>query len=259
VAERAKSEADPRFVPFKDEGPDAFQSVESMLSDALGGGTASTTHLGIAKDLAMGMLTAITQPIAVVTDEYQVDKIRELQQAFLRNHEAVLTGLDESLSKAKASMRGLEALVEGLSLGATELRRIFEAKRRAGNAELWDIDRALEATSDPEERARLQAMKDDLEAWMDERDRRVEAEAPEVAELRNRLRWFEDELYRQRRLFEEAGRSAGPRTQMGRAGPGAPLEPISTTHTRPDAVAHVTGLYDMMLASKAALDRTTAR
>lgn len=249
LAARAEDPSEPRYTPFKGDEPDALQAVESMLEGAVG---ADPSTMGMLKGLASGMWTSIDRPLATITDEYQVSKIRELQQQFLKAHAADLVGLSESLGRAKALMRELADLLDATqNLDPLKLGRLMEEKRQAGYRTLREIDGALERSTDPQERARLQAARDDLSRWMAERDGRLEREQPEVALLQARMRLLQDEIFKQKAGLREAAWSRSPSTATS----GGPYNVVETTHTRPDAVEHVTSLFDYLLGTRGALNR----
>ncbi|HWP42566.1 MAG TPA: hypothetical protein VNO14_04980 [Blastocatellia bacterium] len=251
---RAKNEQAPELIPFTEEGPDALANVESLLESAVGG---DPSLAGTLKGLGGGLLTVLSEPIAVITDEYQAGRVKELRAAFLRENADTLIALDESLRAAKARMRELSALLGNATVGSNwpEPDRILAEKMTVGDRVLRDINRALQETNDPQERARLEALRDEMTEWMAERDARIEAERPEVDELRERLSQLWDQLLNLRPIIREAATATGPKTEVGCPHPDAEMAVLTTTHHRPDAVAHVVSLRDLLLAARAGLTR----
>ncbi len=251
---RAMDERAAEVIPFTDEGPDVLASVESLLESTVGGDASLT---GTLKGLGGGLLTTLDEPIAVTVDEYQAGKIKEMQAAFLRENADALIALDESLRAAKARMRELSKLLDTATVGSDwpEPDRILAQKSTVGDRTLRNIEHALRVTDDPRERARLEALRDEMTQWMGERDARIEAERPEVDELRERLSRLWEQVLESKALMHDAEESGGPTTEVGRAHAGAAPTVVKTTHHRPQAVAHVVSLRDVLLASRMGLAR----
>jgi hypothetical protein len=246
---RAMDEREPDFIPFTESGPDALETVESLLEAAVGGDPSLT---GMLKGLGSGLLTMVEEPIAAITDDYQVGKIKELQAKFLRENGPTLLALDEALRNAKARMRELSELLNTTPVDWVMPGHLLAEKSTVGNLTLSNIERALERTKDPQERARLESLRDEMTQWMAQRDARVEAERPEVDELRERLSELEQTIAELRSVMHQAATSAGPRTDTG-GQPGGPFAVVNTSHHRPDAVAHVVSLHDLLLGARAKL------
>jgi len=246
-----RSQTDPeisRFSEFKESGYDPLAEVQSSFERAVVGDHADPSTLGLLRAIGGGLLAGTTSPVASITDQYQVEKIRDLQKQFLEANNDSLLKLSDYLGKAKRLMRELSELMAQNPFDPSRLRDLLGKKRRAGNDSLRDIDAALARTTDPAERARLQGMRDDLTQWMGERDVRTAKEQDEVGGLVGKLQGLEAQMMRQRGLLEQAAWSEGPRnlTSGGRV--------VETSHHRPDAVTHVASLRDMLLGSKAGID-----
>jgi hypothetical protein len=186
-----------------------------------------------------------------------VSKIRELQAEFFKNNADDLVELSENMSTAKRAMRELAELMGSYGPNPKKLAELMEKKRRVGNTTREDIDRALERSTDPAERARLQALKAEAARQQAERDARMAAEQEELNNLNGRLHGVDAELYRQRMRMEEAARSLSPRTDTSGRGT-SDFKVVGTTHTQPDAIIHATSLKDLLLGSKAGFDQHLA-
>jgi hypothetical protein len=246
-----RGEADPeisRFTAFNEAGPDPLADVQSLFESAVVGDKPDPSTWGLVRAIGGAMLTGTSSPIASITDQYQVAKIRELQKTFLEANNESLLKLGDYLGKAKRAMRELAEQMGANPLNPMPLRDLLAKKRRLGDASLRDIDAALEHASDSAEAARLRAMRDDLTSWMAERDARTEAEQGEVGALIGRIQGLETQMMRQRGILEQAAASEGPRnlTNDGRV--------VETSHHRPDAAMHAASLQDMLLGSKAGID-----
>ena len=195
------------------------------------------------------MLTGTSSPVAAIADQYQVNKIRELQKAFFEANNESLLKMGEKLSVAKLAMRRLSELMSETPFRARPLTDLLERKRRLGNSTLEDLNNAIAQSSDPSERARLEAMRDDLTSWMEERDVRTAAEYGEVGDLAGRLHGLDAQMARQTGLLERAAWAEGPSNQTSGG------KVVDTSHHSPNAVTHVASLHDMLMGSKAALDK----
>jgi hypothetical protein len=237
-----------RLTPFSESGPNALGDTQSSFESAVLGSTPDTSTAGLLRAIGGAMLAGMTSPIASITDEYQVGKIRDLQKAFLDANNDSLLKMNESLAKAKRAMRDLSEMMAQSPFDPSALTKLLRQKQRAGNDALQDIDARLQLATDPDERRRLEGMRDDLTHWMKERDERTSAEQGQVGALTGRLQGLEQQMMLQRGRLEEAALSDGPRnvTNGGRV--------IETSHDRPDAAMHAAGLQDMLLGSKAGID-----
>jgi uncharacterized membrane protein len=241
-----------RFVPFKDTGPDPLGEVQSLFEAAVVGDKPDPSTLGLLRAIGGALLTGTSSPIAAITDQYQAERIRELQKDFLDRNNDTLTSLSDHLGKAKRAIRELSEMLGTSPFDHSRLSKLLEQKRRLGNSALESIDAALARTHDPEERKRLEAKRRELTEWMAERDTRTAKESDEVGTLIGRLQGMEAEMFRQRGLLEDAAWSEGPKNQTsgGRV--------VDTSHHRPDAAMHAASLQDMLLSSKAEFDRMIA-
>jgi hypothetical protein len=257
VEMRAQVGGDPTFVPFRGTGADAFGDVQSQLERVMFGDTVDTGYSGILRALGGGMFATLTSPISTVTDQYQVGRIRELQQEFFKNNADILVELSDKMDTAKRLMREIADMMRPVGLDARKIADLVERKRRVGNATLEKINDTLIRTTDPTERKRLQGVKDEMTRWMAERNARIAAEKDEVRDLTGRLNGLDAELYRQQGQMEKAAHSESPRTDTSGRGT-ADFKVIATTHTQPDAMVHAASLKDLLLNSKIGFDQYIA-
>lgn len=253
IATSAQQPTGPSFRPFTDSEPNPMQRVESMAEHAVG---SDPSLLGLVGGLGNFLLTTmplVGDPVTAITDQYQVDKIRDLQAKFLKDHGDTLLELDEDLSITKLHMRELGDLLDKTYFDPSKLDRIMKEKQRAGDHERAQIDDALKRTTDPEERKKLEAMKDDLDKWRGDRDQRLSREKPDVDLLKLQLEGYSDGISDQKYAIINAGNSASPSTSTGRRTPDSPNRVIDSSHTRPDAVMHVASLHNLLLQARGGL------
>ena len=250
IATSAQQPTAPAFHPFSESEPNPMQAMESMAEHAVG---ADPSLAGLVGGLGNFLMTSISHPVTAITDQYQVDKIRDLQAKFLKDHGETLRDLDEDLSNTKLHMRELGDLLDKTWFNKDKLDNIMKNKQRAGDHERSQIEDALKRTTDPAERQKLEAMKDDLDKWRADKDRRLSHEKPDVDLLQQRLQDYNDGIFNQKSAIIDAGHSASPSTSTGRRTPNGPSEVIDSSHTRPDAVMHVASLHNLLLQARGGL------
>ena len=239
------------FKPFR-AGDNPLAPVQSVMeqqqADEPGFG-------GMLKSVGKSMLQGFFHPIASVTDQSETGKIRDLQAGFLRDHEAELKQLSESMADAKDRARNIGKLLDQNRPDSSKLDRIV-AKKKAMGANLRDTMQAsLDATIDPDEKNKMQSLMNDLDGWMHDRDSRVQAEQPEVDDLRNRMDNLNREMTRQANDFKDVGMSEGPTNETGSTRAGEPSRVISTTHTTVQAIQQAGMLQNFFLGRRADLTR----
>lgn len=239
----------PSFQPFVGDGADPLARSESMLEAAIG---ADPTTGGMARGLTMGALTMLSRPVSAITDEYQVARIRELQEAFFRDHGDELVMLSDDLGRAKMNMRLLANMLDQTNFDRGGLDRIMKQKAAMGNRQRRKLKQALDQAKTPEERQKIAAMMADLDNWTIERDERLAAEQPAVDMLGEKLVGLWEEVEKQRLSLSEAASSPGPTTVTGGRAD-QPRRVLESTHTQPDAVIHAASLHNFLLESRARL------
>lgn len=245
----SRSPNPPSFKPFIGPDADPLNRPDSMLDQAVG---ADPSMWGMLTGVGSGMLTMLGHPISAFTDEYQVSKIRDLQEAFLKKHDYVLKQLSEEVGEAKLNMRRLADLMDEANIYPSKLEQIMKDKRAAGERARQQIGDALAAAKTPEERRRLEAMKADMDAWAAERDQRLDLETPAYDLIHDKVDSLSRSIEGQRRMMRDAANSPGPSTVTG-GQPGEPSHVLETTHTQPDAALHVASLHNFLLQTRAGM------
>lgn len=245
LAATRQTSGKPAFQPFSSNpGKDGLRPVTSTLEKA-----ADIDSPEAAWARFMG--TAVFNPFTSAADQYQVAKIRDLQEKFYQGHGDTLNYLDRQLNAAKRQMRELSQWLANQHIPDNNIRGLMQKKAAAGNQAMSDIDDALASATDPEDRAKLQAMKNDLENWTQDRDARLKPEWKEETELENRIDKLNREIYYgQSEALQNAGTSGGPRTDTGGG------KVISSTHQQPQALEHVGSLRDFLLGERLRVVKT---
>jgi hypothetical protein len=251
------------YVPFTGGGAGALAPVKSDLEDAVGIGNRSSVtgplapveeylekQLGATDNPAIAAAKyvwhAINNPFTSGTDEYQTAKIRAMQQKFLNDHADVLSGMSKELSGAIGAMAGLGRMLNGKAIQTNDIDGIMKKKAALGNDLMLQIDDALSSATDPDDRAKLQAMQNDFQNWLQDRDSRVKGEWPEEARLQNCIDKLNQEMRRQAGLMQEAATSPSPRYQASTDG-----SVTESSVQTPQAFTYVKNLRGLLLGSQA--------
>ena len=229
----------PTFKPFTpNAAADGLRPVTSTLEKAVDIDSPEAAW-------ARFMGTSVMNPFTSAVDQYQVHKIRDMQAKFYQDHGYTLNKLAEDLSHAKGSMKRLCDWLSKQHIPDNNIRGIMDKKAATGNKAMADLDNALANTTDPDDRAKLQAMKSDFTKWTQERDQRLKPEWDEEIALENRMDKLNREItYGQSDALQNAGMSEGPRTDTANG------QVISSTQQQPQSLAHVQSLRDFMLAQR---------
>ena len=234
---------------FKPDGLNPLSPVESMFEQAVGG---DPSLKGMLKGVGSGILTGIGHPISALTDQYQVSKMRDLQAQFLKKNDFWLRRLSEGLGEAKANMRALANLMDATSFDRGKLDQIMKRKKACGDGVRNQIDDALANAKTPEERAKLKAMKDDMDKWSAERDQRMKAEQPAIDAMNKKTDQFNAQLASQRGPMRAAADSDGPHNETGVDANGHPVI-YATDHIMPGAVQYSAGIRNTLLRARAGM------
>jgi hypothetical protein len=247
LATRAQSQAPPSFSPMPPGSDPFFKTPRSLLDQQvqLPNDGSTPGALDIVRDVAKLVWTMGTRPFASGMDESKVNEIKALQAQFMLDHGDQLRELYRNLADAKKEMAQIaESLEAGLTrLDSRKINALMTQKEYCGadvNDELTD---ALSRATDPDERARLQGLRNDLDAWKRDGNSRLEPERLEVQDLDRFKNRFTSQLRKQEKAMMNAANSPSQGTDA---------------QTRPEAVRHVTSLHDFLLASKVEMDRTLA-
>jgi hypothetical protein len=214
LAATSQGSGRPTFQPFNPGG--AGKPLSSTLEGAV---DTSSPELALAKFLG----NTLARPFTSAVDQYQVGKIRDLLNDFYHEHNYDLN----------------------------DIRRILDKKAATGKRAMADLDDALALATDPDDRARLQAMKKDFDKWSKERDERLKPEAAEVNQLENRIDKLNREIF-----YGQSGALQNARFSDGPSNDGPPRgEVVSSTHQQPQALDHVRSLRDFLLGERQRLIR----
>lgn len=235
----------PTFKPFSASSVDGLTPLQSKLDKAVSG------DIPPEDALARFLGTAITHPFSSGVDEYQTGKIKQLQEKFYADHDYDLKQLSKDLGDAKTAMRNLASWLAKQHIPDNGIRDLMLQKAKTGNQAMSDLDDALASATDPDDRAKLQAMKNDFDSWMKDRDARLKPEWQEETDLENRIDHLNREIYYgQSDGLMKAGMSNGPTTDTGGG------KVVGSTHQQPQSLAHVQSLRDFLLGERLKIVKT---
>jgi hypothetical protein len=200
----------PQFTP--DPGGGILRPTQSLFEQSVG---SDESLLGAFKAVG-GSIASAARPVAGITDEVQVAEIQAMQQQFLANHGKTLENLAGDQNSAQAAMRNLSKFMKDPSnfgVGTSPLRGLMAQKSQVGDDVAAQIADALDQTTDPDQRAQLQAMQNDMQNWMQDRDSRVASEQNEVNALTDRFNNLQSVTQQQIGSMDGAGRIVGPRNE----------------------------------------------
>jgi hypothetical protein len=167
-----------------------------------------------------------------------------LQKQFLVDHAYDLTSLSERLSEARLAMRGLSNLMAAFDPKTSQFDDLLKKKKEEGRDLYQELLNALDNSDAPDEQQKLQAQKDQMDAWFKDCDDRVAQDQRQVDDLKGRL----DKVYRvahdQADAMSDAVLSDAPSNLTSNG------VIVETTHTRPDAVAYVGNLRNSLIQSR---------
>jgi hypothetical protein len=249
-APQTNSRAAP-FRPFQ-AGDNALAPVQSLMERQQ---TDEPGFAGMLKSVGKGILQGLFHPFASTIDQSEVSRINDLQAGFLKDHDAELRQLSDSMASARDHAKNIGNLLAQSRPDSSKMDSIV-ARKKAMGANLRDTMQAsLDAATDPDEKNKIQSLMNDLDGWSKDRDSRVQAEQPEVDDLRKRMNNLNREMTRQANDFGEVGMSRGPSNEMGSARAGEPSRVISTTHTTVQAIQRARMLQNFFLGRRADLTR----
>ena len=229
----------PTFTPFgSSPATNALRPVTSTLEKAV---DASSPEAALAKFLGKSLASPFTSAV----DEYQVAKIRAAQEKFYADHDVTLTEMAKNLSNARAGMRDLGKWLSQQHIPDNNIRGIMQQKSSAGNRAMSDLNDALSSATDPDDRAKLEAMKADSDKWTKDRDERLKPEWKEETDLENRIDKINRDIgFGQANSLMTAAQSDGPHVETGGG------KVISSSVQQPEALAYVQSLRNFLLGSR---------
>lgn len=252
----------PAFHDFQGGVADPLQHIQSTLESSI------STSSGPGKAIFDAIMTGLSRPVSTISDGLsrlgsagsiggRLARIDQLQQNFFQNHAGDLTHMDDAMGSALKSIRDLGYLLQPDSmdkfhLSAGPLQQILEQKQQVGRELSGQLADAIANTDDPDEKSRLQAEKDDVDAWMAQSDQRIAADANEISNLQQRTNAVMRTAGAQSDALVNAAFSGSPSnvTSDGKI--------VSTTHTQPDAVAYAMGLRQSLIQSRVQMNTAMA-
>jgi hypothetical protein len=134
-------------------------------------------------------------------------------------------------------------------LSTAPMQAILQQKRQVGQNLSSDLADAIANTDDPDEKARLQAEKDDVDAWQANSDKRMAQDGNQISDMQNRINVWQAAASQSNTLMNAAmGDRPGNMTSDGQI--------VSTTHTQPGAVNFAMGVRQALIQSR--VQRNTA-
>ncbi|HLI64949.1 MAG TPA: hypothetical protein VKU90_01175 [Caulobacteraceae bacterium] len=238
-AVRPQGEAAPTFPTFDARGGTGLRAPSTILDRAL---DASSPEAAVAKFVG----TAVLNPATSAVDAYKTGQIRQAQADFLNKYAPVLKDMSKNLGDAMRAMHALGDWLGKNQIPTNDIRGIMQRKAATGDQEGRDLDDALDSTTDPDTRAKLQAMKNDFDAWKKDRDTRVANEWKEETDLENRIdKMNREAFYNQSTLLSGAGR-AGDRPGIETSGD----QVTNSTHQLGSALNYAAGIRNLLLQER---------
>jgi hypothetical protein len=219
-------------------GPDALQRVTTYGEKLFGG-----TPLEAAKSA----LSFLTQPVRTVTHDYQAAKMDRLQDEFLAANKSTIADLNDSMGTIENRTLRLTYLADDAAKTAGKsvlANQLVEKKATLGNELADQIDDALNGAS-PEDAEKLNALKNDLNSWMKDRDTRVEPERKETKELAQRSEALKKNLYLQRDALDQVSATSH--------------DIRNGAHTRPQTVAYAAAVRNLLVAGRSGIAQTLTK
>jgi hypothetical protein len=238
AAQAAPPSGTPTFKPFSSNGAAGLQPVQSTAERAV---DPDSPEVALAKFLG----TTLINPITSIVDQYEVSKIRAAQQKFLEDNGENLDKLSRLMGRSKRAMRDLSEWLSKQHIPATDARGLLDQKAAVGTQERIRLEDGIKEATDPSERARLQALKENFDKWIKERDARLVPEKIEQAQLEDRIDKLNREIStRQADAFNDAAYSNGPRTETSNG------KVTASAETQPQALEHAASLLDFLVGER---------
>lgn len=252
----------PGFPSFQGGGPDPLAHIPSTLEAAVG--TASSPEGAAFK----AIMTGFSQPVATISDGLsrlipwvgaggRLNRIDQLQQNFFTNHAGDLASLSNSMTSALRNIRDLGYLMQPdslnkFNLSAGPLQQILEQKQQVGRDLSNQLADAIANTDDPDQKAQLQAEKDQVDAWMANCNQRIAQDQSAISDLQQRTDAVMRVANSQSQALVNAAFSPSPGNQTSNG------QIVSTTHTDPGAVQYALGLRQSLIQSRVQMNSAMA-
>jgi hypothetical protein len=217
----------------------------AMTSDAMGEAIARNDPPG---EVGQGVLPHLATPMGALVERREAVKSDAKQNVFLKRYAPVLNRLEDDVHSIGRSMGDLSGIVArgaaGLDPDAT--RRTISRMRQLGDAAMRLIEDRIASAGNREEGKRLRALRDDLKAWIEERNARLEQMQTAADELSIRSNALRNECVMQAKRLAAAAALAG---QTG-AGAGLPSPLSGAEQASPEALVLSATLRALMLESR---------
>jgi hypothetical protein len=241
----------PQFRNFQGSGSDPLTNIESVLEEAVG---SDPSLIGTLKAILGAFSTSFGRPVAAITDLIRIPGIDAMQKQFLIDHDGDLKNLDGHLTNAKVAMRNMRDLLNNFHPNTSDINQLMARKRIIGNDLYAQIVDALNNETDHDRQQQLKAQKDQMGAWMGDRDSRIVKDQALVDELQSSLDRISRGAPAQAQLMDDAFFSDDPRNDKLSNG-----EMLGTTHTRPDALQQVMSLRHFLVDCRIQMNGFIAR
>ena len=250
--QQARQADKPLKVPrFDTTGPGLLKTPDSELDQAMAVDPSKTDTGDMLKSVGSGMAYMFAHPWTAHADAQMINRVKAAQEDFLGNYSGTLTFMSEEMADVTKTLAALSAAMRSAltNLHRGRIDQIMNEKAACGNGAMNDLLDALDSTKDPQQRAELEKLKDELATWMNQRDSRLAKEKPTVDALAQRIEALADELAKEQQVIDDAKMSRGPsNTTSGN-------RIVDSTHIRPEAVDYARSLRNLLAGSRSAIDR----
>jgi hypothetical protein len=217
----------------------------AMTGDALGEAIARNDPPG---EVGQGVLPHLAASIGALAERREAAKTDARQNVFLKRYAPVLNRLEDDVHSIGRSMGDLSGIVArgAASLDPDATSRVLSRMRQLGDAAMRLIEDRIASSGNREEGKRLRALRDDLKAWIEERNERLEQMQAAADELSIRSNALRNECVMQ------AKRLAAAAALAGRTGDGSGLpSPLGgAEQASPDAFVLSATLRALLLESR---------
>jgi hypothetical protein len=194
------------------------------------------------------VLPHLAAPIGALAERREAVKTDARQNVFLKRYAPVLNRLEDDVHSIGRSMGDLSGVVArgAASLDPDATRRVLSRMRQLGDAAMGLIEDRIASAGNREEGKRLRALREDLKAWIEERNARLEQMQAAVDELSIRSNALRNACVMQAKRLAAAAALAD-RTA---AGSGLPSPLSGAEQASPEAFVLSATLRALMLESR---------
>jgi hypothetical protein len=231
-------------------GPGVLDAPKSIADQFAEETIRDTSFFNVAK----AMLAAQGSPIAMLTSEYQTDKIKNLQKAFLSDNASALSNLSKHRQDLLKDLWDLNDALGGESPGRKGENKLPGIGRAmeiiAKKKQLRDEAATSRASADnwvpgetPEALANQKLYKDKLDKFLPDSQKKLDTDTSEANDLESRLQKLNDMLYGAKVNL------SGTVSDLAYKLNGAKLGP-----ERPESAAFVAAMRNVLLGTKPTFD-----